>query len=55
MEKGRYMLIHLDKHVYRFKSKLSARAYAMHNCRGCYEFYVIVDIEEDKVVEHWSY
>lgn len=55
MEKGKYMLIHMDRHVYRFKYLWEAQRYASIHCRGSYEFYVIVDTKEDKVVCKWSY
>lgn len=55
MEKDRFLLIHMDKNVRRFKSIASAINYTKKYCRGNYEFYVIVDTEEDKVVCKWSY
>lgn len=54
MNKDRYMLIHLDTYVYRFKSMPEAQSYANANCCGIYEFYIIVDTWEDKVVEVWN-
>ena len=55
MEKGRYLLIHKDRYVYRFRWLSEAKRYAICNCRGSYEFYVIVDTEKDEVVDSWSY
>lgn len=55
MKKGRYMLIHVKKNVYRFSKFSEALVYAKEHCRGSYEFYVIVDTEKDIVVEEWSY
>lgn len=55
MEKERYMLIHMDKHVHRFKWLTEAQHYAKINCRGDYEFYIIVDTEKDEVVGKWNY
>lgn len=49
------MLIYRDRYVYRFESLSQAKDYAINNCRGSFEFYVIVDTEEDTVVESWSY
>lgn len=51
----RYMLIHMDEYVYRFNYLEAARYCAERYCRGKYEFYVIVDVEENEVVEKWSY
>lgn len=55
MEKGRFLLIHMDKYVYRFKWLTEAQRYAVSHCRGSYEFYIIVDTEKDEVVNSWSY
>lgn len=55
MEEKPYMLIHLDKNVYRFKCLWEAQNYAKRNCRGSYEFYIIVDTKENKVISKWSY
>lgn len=55
MEKGRFMLIHKDKYVYRFKYRTEAQRYAICNCRGAYSFYVIVDTEKDEVITAWGY
>lgn len=55
MEKGKYMLIHMCKNVYRFDSLIRAKLYAIMQCRGRYEFYIIVDTVENKVVDNWSY
>ena len=55
MEKGKFMLIHMDKYVYRFKYLSEAQRYAICKCRGNYEFYVIVNLEKDEVVVAWSY
>lgn len=49
------MLIYMDKYVYRFNWLVTARNYAKMRCRGTYEFYVIVDVEKNEVVEKWSY
>lgn len=55
MEKDRYMLIHLDRDIYRFKSQMLAESYGERRCRGPYEYYVIVDTEKDEVVYRWNY
>lgn len=55
MKKGKYMLIHKDKNVYRFSKLSDAMVYAREHCRGNYDFYVIVDTEMDMVVEKWYY
>lgn len=55
MKKGRYILIHKNKYVYRFKWLTTARRYAIKNCRGSYEFYVIIDLQKDEVVDSWNY
>lgn len=55
MEKGRYMLIHMDKYVYRFKWRSQAFRYAGINCRGAFEYYIIVDTEKDEVIGRWYY
>ena len=55
MVKARYILIHKDKYVYRFNQIDDAKDYGMKHCRGSYEFYIIVDTEEDQVVYSWSY
>lgn len=49
------MLIHMDKYVYRFNWLEAARYYAQVHCRGSYEFYIIIDVETDEVVEKWCY
>lgn len=49
------MLIHICKGVFRFDSLIWAKLYAIMHCRGRYEFYVIVDTVENKVVDEWSY
>lgn len=55
MKKDRYMLIHMDKYVYRFIWLGIANYYAKTFCRGSNEFYIIVDVEKNKVVKKWSY
>lgn len=55
MKTKRYMLIHMETNVKRFKWLFQAKAYARKNCQGSYEFYVIVDVEKNKVVWRWSY
>ena len=55
MKKGRFLLMHVDRYVYRFESLMEAQLYAYYNCRGSYEFYVIVDLEEDRIVSSWYY
>ena len=54
MQKKRYMLIHNNKDVYRFKTLTSAFLYAVSNCRGNNEFYIIVDTWRNNVVYNWS-
>ena len=55
MEKERYMLIHVDKYVYRFKWLTQAQRYALIHCRDSFGYYIIVDTVEDKVVYKWMY
>ena len=55
MEKGRYMLIHNNSNIYRFKYLTEAQRYAIIHLRGNNESYIIVDTKEDKVVNKWSY
>lgn len=55
MKTRRYILIYMDRYVYRFAWLELARRYAKKHCRGSYEFYVIVDTEKDEVVDKWSY
>lgn len=55
MEERKFLLIHMDAHVYRFKFLSEAQRYAICNCRNTYGFYVIVDLEKDEVVVKWSY
>lgn len=55
MEKDRFMLIHNDEFVYRFKWLELAKLYAIGHCRGSYEFYIIIDTERDRVVYKWHY
>lgn len=55
MENERFVLVHMDKYVYRFECLSQARIYAYNNCRGKYEYYVIVDLEKNVVVTKWSY
>lgn len=55
MEQGRYMLIHMDKYVYRFKCRTQAYDYAGKHCSGAYEYYVIVDTEKNEVISKWYY
>lgn len=55
MEKDRFMVIHMDKYVYRFNWLVTASYYAKVCLRGSHEFYVIVDLETNEVVESWCY
>lgn len=55
MEKNRFMLVHNNEFVYRFESLIAARSFAEINCRRNYNYYIIVDTVEDKVVASWSY
>lgn len=55
MKKDRYMLIHMDEEIRRFADVEQAKSFAQCHCRGSYEFYVIVDTEDDRVVNKWSY
>lgn len=55
MEKERYMLIHMDKNIYRFKWLSQAKYEARKRFRLDYEYYIIVDTWEDKVIYKWSY
>lgn len=55
MEKDRFMVIHLDKYIYRFNRKVTASNHAKTFLRGSYEFYIIVDLKTNKVVERWRY
>lgn len=47
------MLIHMDKNVHRFRYLKQAKLFAVDNCRGSHEFYIILDTEKDKVVCRW--
>ena len=49
------MVIHMDKYVYRFNWLVTASYYAKVCLRGSHEFYVIVDLETNEVVESWCY
>lgn len=49
------MLIHMDRKIRRFDNQEQAESYALCHCRGSYEFYIIVNTEEDEVVYRWSY
>ena len=55
MEKGRYMLIHMNQDVYRFNLATRAELFAVMRCRGKREFYIIVDTEKNEVIRKWSY
>jgi hypothetical protein len=55
MKKDRYMVIHMDKYVYRFNWLATASYYAKAFLRGSHEFYIIVDLETNEVVESWNY
>ena len=55
MQTKRYMLIHMDKNVHHFKWLSEAKRYAIINCRGSYEYYVIIDTRKNEVVDKWSY
>lgn len=55
MEKGRFLLIYMDRNVYRFKYLTQAKRYAICNCRDPYNYYVIVDLEKDEVILKWIY
>ena len=54
MKEDRYMLIHMNKDVYRFNCIPRAKMYAQYNCRGTNEFYIIVDTMENIVIDSWS-
>lgn len=54
-EKGRFLLIHNDEYVCRFKTMLEAKTYAQKNCRGSHDFYIVVDLEIDAIVKTWVY
>lgn len=49
------MLIHNDKDIYRFKWYTQAQRYAIVNCRGNGNRYLIIDTEKDKVLDNWIY
>lgn len=49
------MLIHMNRKIRRFDNQEKAESYALCHCRGNYEFYIIVDTEENEVVYKWSY
>ena len=49
------MLIHMDEYVYRFTWQMQAYLYAVENCRGKHEYYIIVDTEKNEVVDRWNY
>lgn len=55
MKNYRYMLIHMNRVLRRFKKQEEAECYALCHCRGNYEFYIIVDTRENEVVYKWSY
>lgn len=55
MEKGKYLLIHKDKYVYRFECLSEAQSYAINHCQGDFEYYIIVDLEKNEVVGSWYY
>lgn len=55
MKKTRFMLIHLSKNVYRFKSLKQAQDYAGKNCSGNFEWYEIIDTTTNVVVYTWSF
>jgi hypothetical protein len=55
MEKERYMLIHMERDVFRFDTLRKAQLYALRHCRNSYQFYIIVDTKIDEVVYKWSY
>lgn len=55
MEKERYLLIYMDRYVYRFKWLTQAQRYAVSCCRGIDGHYIIVDTERDDVVGEWTY
>lgn len=55
MKKGRYILVHLDKKIYRFNWLKQAKCYAISNCHGTGDFYIIVDTKKDEVVCKWYY
>lgn len=55
MKKGRYMLIHMDRYIHRFKYLKRAKLYAIDNCQGSREFYIIIDTKTDRVVCRWYY
>lgn len=55
MEKKRYMLICMNKYIYRFEEYEQAETFAVKNCRGIYQYYIIVDTLLDEVLYQWSY
>lgn len=55
MEKGRYILIHNNNTIYRFKYLTEAQRYATIHLRGSRESYIIVDTQKDEVVDKWTY
>lgn len=55
MEKDRFMLIHMGKFDYRFKTIQEAKIFGINRCRGANNFYIIVDTEKGRVVDSWSY
>lgn len=55
MERGRFILIHNNKDIYRFNWLTQAQRFAIAHCRRAYEFYAIIDTQEDKVVSRWCY
>lgn len=53
MKEERFILIHLDKYVYKFSYLSQAKRYAIINCRGPFDFYIIVDLEKCEIVLKW--
>lgn len=55
MNRKRYLLVHMDSGVYRFRCLWCAKVYAKKHCRGKCEFYVIIDTWKNEVVDKWSH
>lgn len=53
MEKERFMLIHNDKKIHRFKTLADAKVFGVCCCRGSYHYYTIIDTEKDEVIYKW--
>lgn len=53
MEKDKFVLIHNDERIYRFKSLEEAKTFGACCCRGSYNYYAIIDMERNVVVYKW--